>query len=198
MQYSGVQYSAAQCMAVQYSAVQCSAVQCSAVQCSAVRYRGEWLPLPDESLVLLAVLHSIGHDRPQEVLLLPPRPLPLLLLLLLLLPLPDHLLDPLLPLVPLLLGLLPGLLLLELPLVGGDEPPQPGVELGAVREMPEPALVLHLPGLRGGRPGRLWRPLQGGVRVVVVVIEVVIQGLGLALQLGLQEAGLDRVNSSHT
>ena len=77
-------------------------------------------PVPDKSSLLGAVLDPVGHDRPQEVLLLPPTPLSLLLIRLLLLPLSDHLLDPLPPLVPLVLRLLPSLLLLVLALVRGD------------------------------------------------------------------------------
>ena len=98
---------------------------------------------------------------------------------------PDHLLDPLPPLVALVLGLLPRLLLLVLPLVGGHQPSQPRVEGRPVGELLQPlAIVVLLPGLRGRRSRRLRRCR---VRVLVIIVQVVVQGGLRSLKLRLKK-----------
>ena len=130
--------------------------------------------------VLLAELDSVGKDRLEEVLLLSPGPLLLLLLVLLLLPLPHDVLDVLPLLIPLLQSHGPGLLLLELPLIGGDQLPQPGVERRAVGEWLQTAGdLLLLVDWRGGS-GR------SGRGTVVIIIQTVVSRLGQIVQLSLK------------
>ena len=83
-------------------------------------------------------------------------------------------------LVPLLQGHGPGLLLLELPLVGRHQLPQSGVESRTVWEGLQTARSLLLLGDGGGGPG------GGGGGTVVVVIETVVRGLGQIVQLSLE------------
>ena len=143
-------------------------------------------PVPDKSSLLGAVLDPVGHDRPQEVLLLPPTPLSLLLICLLLLPLSDHLLDPLPPLVPLVLRLLPSLLLLVLALVRGHQPSQPRVEGRPIGELFQPSLVVLL-GLRRRRSRGLRCRRVG---VLVIIIQVVVQWRLCSFKLRLRKVGL--------
>ena len=84
--------------------------------------------------VLLAELDTVGKDRLEEVLLLPPGPFLLLLLVLLFLPFPHDVLDVFPLLIPLLQRHGPGLLLLELSLITSDELPEARVQARTVGE----------------------------------------------------------------
>ena len=139
------------------------------------------LPVPHNFAgVLLAELNPVRHDGLEEVLLLPPRPFLLLLLILLFLSLSHDVLDMLPLLVPLLEGHSSGLLLLELPLIGGDQLPQPGVERRAVWEWLQTARnLLLLVDWRGGS-GR------SGRGTVVIIIQTVVSRLGQIVQLSLK------------